>query len=266
MKRRSGLTLVELLVVIAIIALLIALLIPAVQRVRDAAARTQSMNNLKQIVLATHNFASSHRERLPSADGGPQSANPNRSLFWAILPFLEQNAANDTVLRGDFIPIFVSPADPSYPAAEKYGLCSYPANALVFLGDPSLNRTFQDGTSNTIAFAEHYANCQTYYFRWSEGPRGNHNQRRATFADVPGYGDVAPENWKQPDNFSKSFQIMPIMPILCDPYVPQTPHSAGMLVALGDGSCRILGAGMSPATFWAAVTPAGGEILGDDWQ
>src|SRR6516162_5002339 len=99
LRRWRGFTLIELLVVIAIIAILIALLVPAVQKVREAAARTQTTNNIKQIALALHSVNDAYKV-LPSGTGyfprnDGQSWNgvvPAHfdSHFWFLLPFIEQ--------------------------------------------------------------------------------------------------------------------------------------------------------------------------------
>ena len=100
MKRRSGFTLVELLVVIAIIAMLVTLLLPAVQAAREAARRTQCVNNIRNLALGLHNYHSAQSVFPPGFD-----SQTNRTEAWGwstyTLPFLEEGALHDTLGVGE---------------------------------------------------------------------------------------------------------------------------------------------------------------------
>jgi prepilin-type N-terminal cleavage/methylation domain-containing protein len=112
---RTGFTLIELLVVIAIIAILIGLLLPAVQKVRQAAARTQSKNNLKQLGLAMHNLHDTY-QKLPPMFGGYGSGGPQGSIFFHMLPHLEQEPLyrlGADASRSQVVKTFIAPADVS---------------------------------------------------------------------------------------------------------------------------------------------------------
>jgi prepilin-type N-terminal cleavage/methylation domain-containing protein len=266
-QRTQAFTLLELLVVLAIIGILLALLLPAIQKVRDSAARTASMNNEKQILLGAHHFASAHQGRFPEIDGTkPGSFHPFRSIMSCLVPYLEQGLPKKSPDGKRIVQCFLSPADPTFDGKNKNPI-SYAWNAQAFHSAPNLNASFGDGTANTIALAEHYQYCGKTRFTW------NLSQFQLMAIRPPAFADGT---WKNHEDnvpvtqgnvttgsLPGTFQAAPAIET-CDPRYPQTPHASGMVTAMVDGSVRLVAPRISPEVFWSCVTPNGGESVSLD--
>jgi prepilin-type N-terminal cleavage/methylation domain-containing protein/prepilin-type processing-associated H-X9-DG protein len=290
-KRWRGFTLIELLVVIAIIAILIGLLLPAVQKVREAAARAQCQNNIKQITLAIVDCADTHSGVLPPSIGLYPTVNHSVGLsdggtFFHILPYIEQqnlfnmsyepDSRNSNYLtysqwginiRGvGNVKSYVCPSDPTQrPGLDRRA--SYGVNGMIFAESywaKILNRfpaSITDGTSLTIFVSEKEAEQVTgnyhdnYWPDW--GP--------VYYAPNLG-GEILGPPYRA--TFPPPPQITPYLrngEAVANSDYASSPHTGGINCGMGDGSVRFTAQGISPQTFWFALTPSAGDILGPDW-
>lgn len=280
--RRPAFTLIELLVVIAIIAILLGMLLPAVQKVREAAHRASCQNNLKQIGLAAQSFHD-------STGAFPTANTPTfGSFFTQILPYLEggnierrydynqaPTAPPNSEVTGLRIKTYLCPTMLDPPAAQATAVSSYAScigtsyawgpgpddGAVVrYTTNPRGTRIaeFLDGTSQTLLVGEMGFQLKDYYF--TSGP--NAGQVRGGNTSWPwGYASYT---------FGSTLVRMNTKTHVNPAGLPgsglhafRSDHIRGCNFVLGDGSVKFIGDGISTDSYRALGTRAGNDLVGD---
>lgn len=296
-RKKKAFTLIELLVVIAIIAILIGLLLPAVQKVRDAAARAQSQNNLKQMTLALHNTNDTYG-KLPGSisffpnntsnlwSNGQWQPAQGGTLQYFLLPYIEQqayyNQVNDwswNTVGMPAIKTFIAPGDGSIPGNQmtwsNRAATSYASNAYVFGVDGNLNGGCQDCDSQvpTSGISGGYAripatiqdgtsNTIAFVERYCTGGWNGGNANNGHIWSECG----------QPESYWGPFIDQNTLPLFNLPFTQdyngRQPSAFGgpvMMLSLMDGSVRSISGSLSLATWYNALRPNDGNPLGSDW-